>query len=128
MGGFPYPFGMTAWLVHNFGPFAIAAWYGSIASIPSTFVICDGTNGTPDLRDKFIAGAGQAYPVDYTAGSLNHNHDFNDDGHDHFFPPPGDIASGVLASQTTNLGYATGTTDTELNKPPFHGLVYIMEV
>jgi len=34
----------------------ITIWSGSIASIPSGWVICDGTNGTPDLSDKFVMG------------------------------------------------------------------------
>jgi prepilin-type N-terminal cleavage/methylation domain-containing protein len=37
----------------------IVMWSGSIASIPSGWLLCDGTNGTPDLRDKFIVGARQ---------------------------------------------------------------------
>lgn len=36
----------------------IVLWSGSIASIPTGWLICDGTNGTPDLRDRFILGAG----------------------------------------------------------------------
>tara|TARA_A100001388_G_scaffold254865_1_gene218916 strand:+ start:1737 stop:2564 length:828 start_codon:yes stop_codon:yes gene_type:complete len=37
----------------------IMMWSGTIASIPSGFVLCDGSNSTPDLRDKFIVGAKQ---------------------------------------------------------------------
>jgi hypothetical protein len=37
----------------------IAMWSGSIATIPSGWVLCDGQNDTPDLRDKFIIGASQ---------------------------------------------------------------------
>lgn len=37
----------------------IIMWFGSIANIPSGWVLCDGSNGTPDLRDKFIVGARQ---------------------------------------------------------------------
>jgi len=47
----------------------IALWSGSTASIPSGWVICDGTNSTPDLRDRFIVGAGNTYAVDATGGS-----------------------------------------------------------
>lgn len=36
---------------------AIVMWSGTIASIPSGWVLCDGNNGTPDLRDKFVMGA-----------------------------------------------------------------------
>jgi len=47
----------------------ITAWSGSIANIPSGWYLCDGTNGTPDLRDKFIIGAGNSYPVGSYGGS-----------------------------------------------------------
>ena len=36
----------------------ITMWSGAIGAIPSGSFLCDGTNGTPDLRDKFSAGAG----------------------------------------------------------------------
>jgi microcystin-dependent protein len=48
---------------------AILLWSGSIASIPSGFVICDGTSGTPDLRDRFVVGAGSSYAVAATGGA-----------------------------------------------------------
>ena len=35
----------------------IGMWSGSIATIPSGWYLCNGSNGTPDLRDKFIVGA-----------------------------------------------------------------------
>jgi len=37
----------------------IIMWSGSIASIPTGWYLCNGSNGTPDLRDKFIVGAKQ---------------------------------------------------------------------
>ena len=37
----------------------IIMWSGTVASIPADWQLCDGTNGTPDLRDKFIVGAKQ---------------------------------------------------------------------
>jgi hypothetical protein len=59
----------------------ILMWSGSIASIPSGWVLCDGGSGTPDLRDRFIVGAGSAYAVGATGGSANavvvsHSHSF----------------------------------------------------
>jgi microcystin-dependent protein len=36
----------------------ILIWSGSIATIPLGFHLCDGTNGTPDLRSRFVYGAG----------------------------------------------------------------------
>lgn len=35
----------------------IAMWHGSIATIPDGWVLCNGDNGTPDLRDRFVIGA-----------------------------------------------------------------------
>jgi hypothetical protein len=50
---------------------AIIMWSGSIGSIPSGYVICNGSNGTPDLRDSFIVGAGNNYGVGSTGGFVN---------------------------------------------------------
>lgn len=50
---------------------AILLWSGSIASIPSGWVLCDGLNSTPDLRDRFIVGAGSTYAVASTGGSAS---------------------------------------------------------
>jgi hypothetical protein len=47
----------------------IAMWSGSIASIPTGWRLCDGTNGTPDLRNRFIIGAGSTYAPGATGGS-----------------------------------------------------------
>lgn len=35
----------------------IAMWKGSVSSVPAGWALCDGSNGTPDLRDKFVVGA-----------------------------------------------------------------------
>jgi hypothetical protein len=48
----------------------IIMWSGSIVNIPSGFALCDGTNGTPDLTDRFVVGAGGSkYSVDDTGGT-----------------------------------------------------------
>jgi hypothetical protein len=49
----------------------ILLWSGSIGSIPAGYVLCNGNNGTPDLRDRFIVGAGSTYAVDATGGSAD---------------------------------------------------------
>jgi len=48
---------------------AIMIWYGSLAAIPSGWVLCDGNNGTPDLRDVFVIGAGATYNPGNTGGT-----------------------------------------------------------
>ena len=48
----------------------ILLWSGSQASIPSGWVLCDGTNSTPDLRGRFVIGAGSlAASATGTAGA-----------------------------------------------------------
>lgn len=47
----------------------IILWNGAIGAIPSNFRLCDGQNGTPDLRDRFIVGAGGGYTPGDTGGS-----------------------------------------------------------
>jgi microcystin-dependent protein len=47
----------------------IIMWSGSISNIPSGWSLCNGANGTPDLRNRFIVGAGQDYNPGNTGGS-----------------------------------------------------------
>jgi microcystin-dependent protein len=47
----------------------ITMWAGSIASIPTGWSLCNGSSGTPDLRDRFVVGAGIAYSVGATGGA-----------------------------------------------------------
>jgi hypothetical protein len=46
----------------------IIMWSGTIGNIPDGYKLCDGTNGTPNLRDRFIVGAGDSYSVNDTVG------------------------------------------------------------
>jgi hypothetical protein len=48
----------TAFVLANSVPSGlISLWSGSIASVPSGWYLCNGSNGTPDLRNKFVIGA-----------------------------------------------------------------------
>ena len=105
----------------------ITLWYGSIVSIPAGWIICDGNNGAPDLRDKFIVGAGAVYAVDANGGAVNHTHVFTGDGHTHDIYGGGDIAAGTDYDNTTDSQTITGTTDAGSSLPPYHALAYIMK-
>ncbi len=49
----------------------ITLWSGSTGTIPSGWALCNGANGTPDLRNRFVVGAGSTYAVDATGGSAD---------------------------------------------------------
>ena len=126
----------------------IMLWSGSIVSIPTGWLICDGTNSTPDLRDRFVVGAGTTYAVNATGGSANaivpsHTHTATDSGHTH---TQTGYTTGVPQSNganqysvvtpttlTTGTGVAnitvstTGVSPTNANLPPYLALAYIMK-
>ena len=72
----------------------IMLWSGSTSSVPSGWRLCDGGGGTPDLRDRFVVGAGNSYDVNATGGSkdaiaISHSHTFsgstnNAGSHNHY--------------------------------------------
>lgn len=132
----------------------IMLWSGTIATIPSGWVLCNGANGTPDLRDRFVVGAGSTYAVTSTGGSadaivVSHTHtassSVSDPGHNHTYTQT--TYNGAQNSGQTNaLGSTTGTTSTSTtgisvsttvnssgssgtnaNLPPYYALAYIMK-
>ena len=52
----------------------IGLWMGLLADIPTDWVLCDGTLGTPDVRARFVKGAATLAGIGTTGGSLNHTH------------------------------------------------------
>jgi hypothetical protein len=129
----------------------IILWSGSVGAIPSGWALCNGTNGTPDLRSRFVIGAGSAYNVAATGGSANavvvsHSHSVTDPGHIHsqagynLSSPPGPIpwynwGNYAYATNYPNTGSAvtgiavnsTGQSGIDANLPPYYALAYIMK-
>jgi hypothetical protein len=46
----------------------IAMWSGALLAVPSGWALCDGSNGTPDLRNRFVVSQGSTYPLGTTGG------------------------------------------------------------
>jgi microcystin-dependent protein len=133
---------------------SILLWSGSIASIPANWALCNGANGTPNLQDRFIVGAGSSYAVNGTGGSadavvVSHTHAATDSGHTHsyiatsvttenFGPTQTIFANNTVTNRTrTNTSgiysgtaiitvAATGQSGTNQNLPPYYALAYIM--
>lgn len=53
----------------------IVMWSGQANNIPGGWALCNGQNGTPDLRDRFIAGAGSSYQPGSSGEPDTHVHD-----------------------------------------------------
>jgi len=128
----------------------IFLWSGSIGSIPAGYALCNGSNGTPDLRDRFVVGAGSTYAVNATGGSadavvVSHTHaaTVTDPTHTHggatvslgagaSIPATGGgIASpAALPSASTGItvtNATAGVSGTNANLPPYYALCYIMK-
>lgn len=59
-------------LLPQYEPGMIMMWYGSANMVPEGWRICNGSNGTPDLTDRFIVGAGGKYTVGNKGGESEH--------------------------------------------------------
>jgi len=114
----------------------IIMWSGDANTIPAGWTLCDGSNGTPDLRNKFIVGAAGEYTAGNTGGSktknISHTHTYSgktskenedqsiekgdnhaaNDDHTHTY------------SGTTDAG---GSTSLDI-LPPYYALCYIMKL
>lgn len=64
----------------------IVMWSGQLNAIPPGWTLCDGSNGTPDLSNRFVLGVGAAEYQGSTGGSLTHKHRAGN--HSHQIDPP----------------------------------------
>jgi microcystin-dependent protein len=120
---------------------AIIMWKGSIQTIPAGWALCDGENGTPDLLDRFVIAAGQAYTVDQTGGTTqkslqasnipSHTHNFqwtsysnpdSDESGDRIVRGKQNAVSGSKQTDAFGQGQAFDIM------PPFYALAYIIKL
>lgn len=91
----------------------IGLWKGSLATIPSGWLLCDGTNGTPDMRDRFMKVVNTAGEIGNTGGSHTHTHATQSHshgagaGHTH----TGTVSSHVAGQNDNNDSPAFESTD-----------------
>ena len=94
------------------------------ATAPSGWALCDGNNSTPDLRDKFIVGAGNSYNQGSTGGSkdavvISHSHGTgnlgtgSDGSHSHTSGNFGTNNTGTHSHNQSGSGSGSGTTGTQ---------------
>ena len=131
--------------VDSFVTGMIIMWNSTVASIPTGFVLCDGNNGTPDLRGRFVVGhhpSNGDYDVDDTGGAEDvtltiaqipsHKHDTSVDN-TNLFPSNGQTSigfggAGSYPATTFSMSNPTnGESVTNKNLPPYYALAYIMK-
>jgi len=60
---------------------SIVMWCGAVKDIPKGWRLCDGNSATPDLRNRFIVGAGNEHNVGARGGNNEHRHNVTVNGH-----------------------------------------------
>lgn len=86
----------------------IALWIGTLATIPPPWSLCDGTNGTPDLRDKFVRGANTLGDIGGTGGSATHGHTAT--GHTHAVASHAHTVAAAAGAQSNETAGATAVS------------------
>lgn len=118
---------------------SIIPWYGSIGNIPNGFALCDGKNGTPDLRDRFLVGAGNSYKLGNTGGvnmvtltiaqMPSHEHDVYSGRYGsniYSISCDGSSYGGILDHKHKTK--SAGGNQPHENRPPYYALYYIMKL
>lgn len=116
----------------------IISWSGATA--PDGWALCDGTNGTPDLRGRFVLGNSSGHAIGSTGGSEevtlteaqmpSHNHSIRTEVN----ATSGDSQRVLCASGTTsavfkeNILQNVGKSQPHPNMPPYYTLAYIMKL
>ena len=111
---------------------SIILWSGSTSTIPARFWLCNGTNGTVDLRDRFVICAGGEYDVHDDGGDDEHDHSITQN--DHVHEPSNSVVAGSGAGSAWNSAdNSTGaqadiTIDETESLPPYYALAYIQRI
>lgn len=113
----------------------IVIWSGTAEDIPSGWALCDGQDGRPDLRDKFVLGGGEKYSAGDTGGAEtvalassqlpHHRHSFaagKPENSSNIRP----ILGNTFGSELYYTEYAGNSAPHE-NMPPYYALCYIMK-
>lgn len=99
----------------------VIMWFGTIPNIPDGWALCNGSNGTPDLRDRFVVGSGTTYALGATGGSAtasgntdasgDHDHGANTGGHA--------LTEEELAEHSHRILYQSGSNYSASGSPAF---------
>jgi len=116
---------------------SVILWYGTPSAVPSGWHICDGSYGTPDLRERFVVGAGNKYAlgdrgglkaVQLTVDQMpSHSHEYSTRATLRGLCWKGSN-DGVWQKDRTAQSSAAGGDEEHENRPPFLALYYIKRI
>lgn len=110
-------------------------WSGASDAVPDGWALCNGENNTPDLRDRFVLGAGNEYEVGATGGEATHTLTIDEmpkhshgigsnSGHNMWANPWSEPLLGTYGQQSG----ITGGDQPHNNMPPYYALCFIMKL
>lgn len=94
-------------------------WSGAVDAIPKGWALCNGENNTPDLRNRFVVGAGDEYSVGDVGGIEKYTFSGQ------YLSESGARAGNIYAKVYTSDYPVSWTHD---NRPPYYALCYIMKI
>jgi len=106
----------------------IVMWHGAWDDIPDGWALCDGTNGTPNLQNRFVTHAPIEPLMNTTGGSTGHKHEFTADIHRHDLAEGALVAAGANFDNKTKFDPVTGETNIKSHYPPYYFLAFIMKL
>ena len=131
--------------VDNVAPGTIVMWSGTLDNIPNGYALCDGSNKTPNLVDKFVYSSNEQSKIgqvggntnnqvklqgdnvpQITGGSHHHSMDFNSGAHQHnyavFTMTPSALSGPNVLQVSTNKassGSSVGLWLDQIENPPY---------
>ena len=124
----------------------ILPYIGALDALPYGWFLCDGSNGTPDLRDRFLTGAGSAYVVGAIGGESFHQltiEEMPSHSHSYFFLTPevpswndnynvGSAVNDAMRNLHRQINWQntnpSGGNQPHENRPPFYAVYYIIRL
>jgi hypothetical protein len=136
-GGFKFPDGTSQTTAASIPSGVIVMWSGLLANIPDGWAICNGANGTPDLRDMFICGTSTGENPGATGGTTTHTHSVNppntqtgvvNEGGNVIFGSPTPVSTAASLAHTHDVNIASFTSGSAATLPPYFKLAFIMKL
>lgn len=128
MGGYRNPSELIPFVLPDMIQYGIIIWPLALGAIPPGYHLCDGTAGTPDMRNFTVIGAGDTYAVGATGGSLTHTHTVDQGTHEHELVSGEVVASGNDFDKLSDAVDPAITCSTDNHQDPYKAYAFIQKL